>query len=63
MSMNEKITLTLSIDQANLVLKGLGQLPYREVYQVVAEIQSQAQRQVKNDGKATASAIEKTSEG
>lgn len=41
-----EITLRLTLDEANLVLEGLGKLPFAEVYQLVAKIQAQASRQL-----------------
>jgi hypothetical protein len=42
------ITLTLTIDEANLVLDALGRKPFVKVYELVAKIQSQAKAQVGN---------------
>ena len=41
-----KVTLNLSIDEANLVLEALGEMPYRRVYELVAGIQQQASEQL-----------------
>ena len=40
------INLELSIDDTNLILEGLGQLPFIKVYQVIANIQEQARNQL-----------------
>lgn len=40
-----RIALDLSLEQANLVLEALGQLPYARVYELISVIQEQAQRQ------------------
>ena len=40
------INLTLSVDAINMVLAGLGQLPYKDSYQVVNEITKQGQSQL-----------------
>ncbi len=38
----QKITLTLSIEEINLILEGLGQLPFVRVHQLITSIQQQA---------------------
>ena len=43
--MNE-VTLNLSINEANLVLEALGEMPYRRVYELVVKIQQQASEQL-----------------
>ena len=43
--MNE-IRLTVTIDEANLILEALGQLPFAKVYALVGKIQEQASRQL-----------------
>jgi hypothetical protein len=46
--MNElKLTFTLSLDQANLVMAALGKLPYEASASVIALLQQQADPQVK----------------
>lgn len=42
------ITLTLGLDETNLVLEALGQLPFARVYQLIATIQEQAHKQLAN---------------
>ena len=46
----QEIDLKLTIDETNLVLEGLGQLPFGKVYSVVAKIQAQASGQIKPRG-------------
>jgi hypothetical protein len=43
--MNE-IKLSLTIEEANVVLEALGNLPFARVYALVAKIQEQAARQL-----------------
>ncbi len=43
--MNE-ITLTLTLDEINLALESLGQLPFVRVHQLIAKIQQQATAQI-----------------
>ena len=42
----QMINLTLSVDDINIVLAGLGQLPYKDRYKVVNEITKQGQSQL-----------------
>jgi hypothetical protein len=42
----QEIKLSLTIEEANLVLEGLGNLPFARVYQLVAKVQEQAARQL-----------------
>ena len=42
-----ELNLTITVDEANLVLEGLGNLPFAKVYALVAKIQAQASRQLK----------------
>lgn len=41
-----QINLTLSLEQTNLVLESLGQLPYARVYELIETIGRQASAQV-----------------
>lgn len=43
---NESITLDLSLDEVNIVLNALGELPAKASMAVISKIQSQAQPQV-----------------
>lgn len=48
--MNDKqVTFTLSIEKANLVFTALSGMPYSQVAQLIAELQAQAQEQLKQD--------------
>ena len=42
----KEFNFTVTIDEANLILKGIGLLPFAEVYQLVAKLQQQAGRQL-----------------
>jgi hypothetical protein len=44
------VNLQLSIEEANLILEALGNLPFSRVYALVAKIQEQASQQLRNDG-------------
>lgn len=43
------ITLVLTIEETNVVLRALGELPYRDVHEVVANVRAQAERQAYGD--------------
>jgi hypothetical protein len=45
----KEINFTVTIEEANLILKGIGLLPFAEVYQLVAKLQQQAGRQLERE--------------
>jgi hypothetical protein len=45
----EEITLKLKIEDINLILEGLGNLPFVRVYNLVSSIQNQAATQLKTE--------------
>ncbi len=47
----------LSIEEANLILEGLGHLPFARVYRLVEKLQRQAGEQMKETPGAVASAV------
>jgi hypothetical protein len=47
---NDTISLELSIEEANLILEGLGELPFRRVFQLIGRIQSAARAQMEPAG-------------
>jgi hypothetical protein len=47
----KEINFTVTIDEANVILEGIGLLPFAKVYQLVGKLQEQAKRQF--DGDAT----------
>jgi hypothetical protein len=53
------IQLSLTIDETNVVLEALGQMPYARVYLLIAKIQQQATTQVQEDQRL---ALEKNSQ-
>jgi len=56
--MNDKvINLALSVDQTNLVLEALGQLPFVKVYDLIASLQNQAKQQLQTPPAAEPSAV------
>ena len=44
----QKLTLTLSIEEINLLLEALGQLPFVRVHQLISIIQQQATVQLQS---------------
>lgn len=47
--MQKELTLTLTADEINLMLEGLGGLPFAKVYGLIAKIQEQATRQLQSE--------------
>ena len=45
----KEINLSVTIDEANLILEGLGNLPFAKVYALIAKMQDQAERQCNGD--------------
>ena len=48
MQQQQELKLTLNIEDVNLILEGLGGLPYAKVYAAVNNIQQQAQQQMQS---------------
>jgi len=44
----QEITLTLSIDEANLILEALSERPFKEVFSLINKIQQQASNQIQS---------------
>jgi hypothetical protein len=44
---SKTITLNLSVEETNLILEGLGNMPFAKVYALVGKIQEQASEQLK----------------
>jgi len=44
------INLQLSLDETNLILEALGNLPFSRVYALITKIQEQANQQLSNNG-------------
>jgi hypothetical protein len=43
----QRVTLNLTIEEVSLLFKGLGKLPFEEVYELIGSINSQVNQQVK----------------
>ena len=48
-----EINLQVTIDEANVILEGLGQLPFARVFALVAKLQEQAAQQRKQAAPTT----------
>ncbi len=46
MEQQKEVTLTLTIEEANLMLEALGNLPFKQVYNLIGKIQQQAAQQI-----------------
>jgi hypothetical protein len=42
----DRITLELNMEDINLILKALGNLPFNEVYEIIGQIHTQANQQL-----------------
>jgi hypothetical protein len=54
MSNDNTIKIELGIDEINLILEALGQLPFARVYTLIARIQEQARAQLSSQGEQEA---------
>jgi hypothetical protein len=52
----QAINLKVTIEEANLVLEGLGNLPFARVFALIAKIQEQAGQQCNGNGRKTEAA-------
>ena len=43
---NNNLIFELTIEEANLIFKGLGKLPFAEVYQLIGKLNEQANKQL-----------------
>jgi hypothetical protein len=48
-----EINFTVTMDEANMILEGIGLLPFAKVYQLVSKLQEQARRQLDGDAAST----------
>lgn len=44
-----EINLQVTIEEANVILEGLGQMPFAKVFALVAKLQEQAAQQLRKD--------------
>ncbi len=52
----QELTLTLSIDDVNLIFEGLGNLPFNRVYTLIGRLQEQAAPQLRAEAPAESAA-------
>ncbi|MBK6622480.1 MAG: hypothetical protein IPH04_19570 [Saprospirales bacterium] len=45
----QKIRLELTLDQVNLIIQALGDLPFKEVYELIGAINAQASKQLSSN--------------
>ena len=59
--MSEKIEfqISLSIDEANILLEALGKQPFNQVFQIISKIQQQAAAQLNGQAEEVNSIFEK----
>jgi hypothetical protein len=50
MQVIQKVTLTVDVNELNVLLAGLGKLPYEQVFQVFDKVAKQAQDQLNPQG-------------
>jgi hypothetical protein len=48
----KEINLRITLDEANLILEALGNLPFIKVYTLIAKVQEQAGQQLSADGRS-----------
>ncbi len=49
----KEVNLNLTVEETNLILEALGNLPFVRVYGLINKIQAQAQHQLDSNGHAT----------
>lgn len=55
----KEINLTLTIEEANLILESLGNMPFKTVFSLINKIQTQAASQLQENGQMNeAAAVE-----
>ena len=58
----KEIQLSVTIDEANLILEALGNLPFTKVYELIGKIQEQASEQLAaENGQANQNGVEQKS--
>lgn len=49
----KKVTFTLTLDEANIIFKALGKMPFEQVYGLIGKMHEQANQQLAGNGSAT----------
>ena len=47
----KELTFKLTVDETNLILEGLGTMPFKTVFALIGKIQNQAAAQLNENGK------------
>jgi len=58
MNENQEVKITLTLGEVNQILDALGNVPYRQVFQLIAKIQTQAEAQLQQNGNSNSLAQE-----
>lgn len=58
----KEITLTLSIEDTNLILEGLGNMQFNKVYGLISKVQEQAGEQLREHELNEAEGVDKKNE-
>ena len=48
-SQSPKVTFTVSLEEANIIFKSLGALPFSQVYELIGKLNQQANLQLRNN--------------
>lgn len=59
----DSIELNLSIEEVNLILEGLGELPFRRVFQLIGRIQAAARAQIPAEQRSNAAGVDPVAAG
>ena len=59
----KELTLVLTVEEANIILDSLGNMPFRSVYQLVGKIQAQAGEQLGADSPSNEIKVASTTNG
>ena len=54
----QELDFKVTVDEANLILEGLGHLPFKQVFQLVAKLQQQASEQLGRSAELSAEGAE-----
>ncbi|CAN5918005.1 hypothetical protein BH11BAC7_BH11BAC7_37150 [soil metagenome] len=49
----KKVTFTVSLDEANLLFKSLGRMPFEQVYELIGKMNEQANQQLSGNASVT----------
>lgn len=49
----KKVTFTVTLDEANLLFKSLGRMPFEQVYELIGKMNEQANQQLTGNASVT----------